>query len=500
MNVEKMVNLVTSNFKSDSLYTMIEYGLLVDEQGKEKDINIKIIENIIKIISKNGEYKSILFTSEEDEELYSNISEEISDLSKDERKTIKDALRYLVDLYSARKRVIEKLHPSYDDITGEEYALRKFSPQSQVVLEFKPKDKKLFKQLLMEQKQAKRTIYYKNGKINVNYWNVQTFSINSNLLANIKSSQLYRNAVEKGIEKILFEIENYNESRISDMIKDAELGYSSVQYRLGNMYFNGIEVEQDYDKAIYWYEQASKHFNKDALYALGIIYFKGISCKPNYEKAFDCFKRVGNIDMMEEVAVHCNGEIQFNLASMFENGNGCRKNYKKAFNWYGKAAIQGLKEAGIKIALMYLQGRLHKEYLESAIKILENKNINEDRVVQYSLASIYDNVFRNERMALKWALKSAKQDYPTAQCLVGIIYDCDFGDREKATEWYEKAALNGDMCAQHNLGFMYLNGDSFTEEGKDLQLAYKWLKFAAEQGDKDAIDALQKLKLIESEK
>ncbi len=58
---------------------------------------------------------------------------------------------------------------------------------------------------------------------------------------------------------------------------------------------------------------------------------------------------------------------------------------------------------------------------------------------------------------------------------------------QKAFECYEKAALQGDAKAQHNLGVMYYNGDGVT---KDIKKAFEWYEKAAIQGLADAQNKL----------
>ena len=48
-------------------------------------------------------------------------------------------------------------------------------------------------------------------------------------------------------------------------------------------------------------------------------------------------------------------------------------------------------------------------------------------------------------------------------------------DNNKAKEWFEKAAANGDAQAQYTLGLW--------EEGKNSQKAYQYLLSAANQGN-----------------
>ena len=56
-------------------------------------------------------------------------------------------------------------------------------------------------------------------------------------------------------------------------------------------------------------------------------------------------------------------------------------------------------------------------------------------------------------------------------------------DMKKAVEWYKKAAKQGNMWAQHNLGYCYEYGEGIRKNHKK---AVEWFTKAAEQGSKKA--------------
>jgi TPR repeat protein len=79
--------------------------------------------------------------------------------------------------------------------------------------------------------------------------------------------------------------------------------------------------------------------------------------------------------------------------------------------------------------------------------------------------------------------KAAEQGYVSAQFNLGAMYyNGNFVDQnfEKAFEWFSKAAEQGNAPAQYNLGLMYYDGD-FVDE--NFEKAFEWFSKAAEQGD-----------------
>lgn len=73
-----------------------------------------------------------------------------------------------------------------------------------------------------------------------------------------------------------------------------------------------------------------------------------------------------------------------------------------------------------------------------------------DALAQAKLASLYllgrDGVGKDDATAAEWMEKAANQGVIDAQVVMGAMYDRGLGvtgDRDKATQWYEKAAAKG---------------------------------------------------------
>ena len=77
----------------------------------------------------------------------------------------------------------------------------------------------------------------------------------------------------------------------------------------------------------------------------------------------------------------------------------------------------------------------------------------------------------------------ANQDVPEASFLMGTAYAEGLGkavDPVAAAHWYERAALLGNMLAQHNMGNIYASGTGVPQNDS---MAVSWWLQAAEQGD-----------------
>ncbi len=80
----------------------------------------------------------------------------------------------------------------------------------------------------------------------------------------------------------------------------AEQGYPLAECQVGYFYYNGMGVEKNLEKAVYWTRKAAEHGDRDG---------------------------------------------QYNLAWFYENGVGVEPDMKQSIFWYCKAALQGHKLA-----------------------------------------------------------------------------------------------------------------------------------------------------------
>ena len=74
-------------------------------------------------------------------------------------------------------------------------------------------------------------------------------------------------------------------TRIDSLMTKAEQGVAKAQYNLGECYYEGIGVPQDYKQAVYWYSKAAEQGLAEAQYNLGLCYDEGKGVTPDYKQA-----------------------------------------------------------------------------------------------------------------------------------------------------------------------------------------------------------------------
>ena len=130
--------------------------------------------------------------------------------------------------------------------------------------------------------------------------------------------------------------ENQTDSKqnmeLEELLGKANQGDAEAQNNLGLMYDLGQGVEQDYKKAIEWYEKAAEQGYAKAQYNLGIIYHKGQGVEKDYVQA---------VMWYEKAAEQGDADAQYKLGLAYDTGFGVDYDESKAREWYEKAAEQG---------------------------------------------------------------------------------------------------------------------------------------------------------------
>jgi TPR repeat protein len=147
-------------------------------------------------------------------------------------------------------------------------------------------------------------------------------------------------------------------------------------------------------------------------------------------------------------------------------------------------------EANDQIETFIWEDAKDKNTIESYQRFLSDYPESEyNKIAQNILGEIFyygKGVKKNYTKAVNWYMKSAEQDYASAQFYLGVMYEIGEGvekDYTTAVNWYRKAAEQGYASAQCYLGVMYEIG---TGVEKDYTIAVNWYRKSAEQGNASA--------------
>lgn len=91
------------------------------------------------------------------------------------------------------------------------------------------------------------------------------------------------------IEKY-FETKQY-EKCFEGHLELADKGYPLAECQVGYFYLDGLGVEKDLSKALYWTERSANHGDRDGQYNLAWFYENGIGVEADMEKAQYWYKK-----------------------------------------------------------------------------------------------------------------------------------------------------------------------------------------------------------------
>jgi TPR repeat protein len=295
-----------------------------------------------------------------------------------------------------------------------------------------------------------------------------------------KAAYWYQKSAEQGLPRaqtnlgILYETgvgveKNYEAARLL-YEKAAAQNYARAQTNLGRMYEFGTGVEIDYKKAFYWYQKAAENNYLKGKTNLGALYETGQGVEQNYAEA---------IVWYTEAAEQGYARAQFYLGRMFEQGLGVEKDIAQASIWYSKAVALGHVKAQEKLA------KVKSELSKTNEKTIEEKQEIADQVGDDEVKFVTDVKAKDKEEAEQFKTKDDSQYF------LGMLYlNGENGsemDAEEAAYWFNRAAENGNIEAQYNLGLLYLKGEGVE---KDPQKGIRLLQKAASAGSSDAQNSL----------
>ena len=114
------------------------------------------------------------------------------------------------------------------------------------------------------------------------------------------------------------DIDMDKEKGIALIRRSAEQGDAAAQSNLGNAYYKGKGVSQDYVQAVFWYRKAAEQGYADAQYNLGFCYCEGEGVSQDYTQA---------VYWLRKAAEQGNADAQFLLEGCYCYGEGVTRDY-----------------------------------------------------------------------------------------------------------------------------------------------------------------------------
>ena len=143
----------------------------------------------------------------------------------------------------------------------------------------------------------------------------------------------FRKLIVISITSILFIFfSNAYAESVQEIIASAQKGNTDAQNKLGNMYYDGKGVAQDYNESLRWYKKAAKTGNIEALNNVGLVYSTVLNDGNMALYWYDKALKQGDVSASNRIGmVYLLGK------------NGVKQDYKEAMRWFEKATKLGIK-------------------------------------------------------------------------------------------------------------------------------------------------------------
>ena len=173
------------------------------------------------------------------------------------------------------------------------------------------------------------------------------------------------------------------------------------------------------------------------------------------------------------------GKISINLDKFIESD---QQYIKNLWNKYTKLFIIVMIPV-----VIYFGNSGYRQYTNSVnFESVLNKAKAGNVLAQYKIGQAYrrgNHVLQDDKLARKWYLAAAMQDYGDAQFDIGYLYLTETGGERgytKALFWLKKAAKHENLFAYANIGYIYYRGKGVDV---DYKLAGDWFVKSAEKGN-----------------
>ncbi len=326
------------------------------------------------------------------------------------------------------------------------------------------------------------------------------------------------------IKQMLELKENHPNTPVEEFVKlleqAAAFGDVKAQFELTHYYYH---TKYDYKMAFEWCEQAAGQNYVPAVSFLAMMYEKGTYVKADISKAAKLYRQAADggyalaalcyVDMVMssqcdapdeadfvryvELATEEGGDKYYLiLASCYLGGVGGEADSSAAMDIYVELAKKGNAEAMYMMGCVMLERGKSDRVKQDSIGCFEKSAERGNVKACEKLADLYEEgqIVTKDSAKAKYYRDFAQQDAKWMEMtdLATRYFEGDGVERDtsKAAELLHTAAAGGYARAQIFLSMLYYSGYGVE---KDTQQSLYWMKKAADQGDSEAIDMLQKL-------
>lgn len=195
---------------------------------------------------------------------------------------------------------------------------------------------------------------------------------------------------------------------------------SNSKFELAGILWRKASDQCDMNNIIKLYEDAINNNNYKAMYLLGDKYYSGYKIEQDYDLAMFYFRMAARFNY---------SKAEFNIGKMYENGFGIIKSYEKAIEWYKLAFTHGDVQGLVGMADVYISRNEFNTAFNLYNKAYEKYEDKTDAaIVMLKIGFLYvygKGVHKNRDKGLEWLKMALKTGNKTVIKIIGEEFNID---------------------------------------------------------------------------
>jgi len=247
--------------------------------------------------------------------------------------------------------------------------------------------------------------------------------------------------------------------------------------RIGDSFYHSIRIQQDNEKALYFYRQAAELESSDAMHNIASFYLLGEYLNKDISKALIWYKRSAQAGGYK-AAIY--------LSHLYFEGKHVEKNYQTSWQYLQQAQnIKPNSEVDLFIARAYCLGAGVEQNLQLCKQLLEQDSSKESEQLQQQKNKIFGDIFTHElssKEARKMIRPVVKRQYDFSLFPIEIEENhygkytrTDF-DKYEYSEMDTYSIGNDTKIGVH---FDVEPESLFEPRGKSTAIAFRWIRLTS---------------------
>ena len=162
----------------------------------------------------------------------------------------------------------------------------------------------------------------------------------------------------------------------------AENEHVESMIKVGQMYYEGIGVNADFEKSLIWYVKAASCGDVFAMVNVGLMYLNGVGTAVDVQKCLKWLNLASNRNSHEAL---------FNLGLLYELGKYVSQDSNKAFEYFTRAVNLGDVKSMYMLSIYYLEGITISADISYGIELLKKAADNGNVDAMNSLGALYSD-------------------------------------------------------------------------------------------------------------